>query len=87
MKRMSKKEWLKNAEIYFKNVTCKSIHSVISELIKVGSDEFGVIEYFAGNLRLFYTSNDNFAYGGIGWYLSNKGLSNGSTIKIKRGSK
>ena len=36
----------------------------------------------AGNVRLFFTDNENYAGGGKGFYISNCGLTGGSEIKL-----
>ena len=82
MKAISKKKWLAEAKKYFTDNTGKTIKQAISELKSSGLDEYGIMECVAGNIRLFYTSNKNYAYGGCGWYLTNMGLSTGSTIKL-----
>ncbi len=82
MSKISKKQWLLEAKKYFKDITGKSINESIKELKKAGLNEYGSMECIAGNVRLFYTSNNNYAYGGSGWYLSNMGLAHGSVIKL-----
>ena len=82
MKRINKKNWLSKAKKYFTDITGKSIEQTIAELKEKGLDEFGIMECTAGNIRLFYTDNNNYASGGSGWYLSNMGLSAGSVVKL-----
>jgi len=83
MKTVIKTNWLSEAKKFLLKTTGKTINSIINELKEKGCDEYGIMEYKIANLRLHYTSNKKFAYGGKGWYLSNKGLSGGSVYKLR----
>ena len=66
----------------------KAIQQIKQNLIidKYGNTHNDSIK--TNNVRLFYTNNENYSGGkkngfGKGWYISNSGLTGGSTVKIK----
>ena len=87
MKTISKEKFRKQIIEYFieaSKITIKEAKIKIKEQIK--EDEYNN-DITAGNVRLFYTSNENFCNGkkngyGIGWYITNKSFGGGGMVKI-----
>jgi len=89
--KVTKEEFKKNIIKFFKKesgLTITEAKAKIKSVIiidKYGNTENDRIK--AGNVTLFFTNNKNYAGGekngyGRGWYISNQGLTGGSTIKL-----
>lgn len=89
MKTVTKKQFNNNIIKFFEKNAGMSIakaKNVIRKQLK--QDEFDN-DFKVGNVRLFYTSNDNYKQGqwnggGKGWYLTNCGFTGGSEIKLAK---
>lgn len=91
MEYLSKEEYKREIIAYFEansGMTIEQAKEVIKKRMKI--DKYGNIDknnMIAGNVKVFYTNNPNYGNGvtngyGAGWYITNRGLTGGSTVKI-----
>jgi hypothetical protein len=91
MTTLNKNEFKKSITTFFKKQSGLSITEAKSKIKSVMViDKYGNSHnesILAGNVKLFYTANTNYAGGlkngyGKGWYITNQGFTGGSTIKL-----
>lgn len=91
MKTVSTEDFKKNICDFFKKesgLTIPAAKAKIKTVLVI--DKYGNThneQIKVGNVRLFFTNNDNYCGGikngyGRGWYISNGGFTGGSTIKL-----